>query len=141
MDEKIFRVLIKMAIKQAKTIKDDQEALEVSILYPNFKLSYGKTLKVGEYIQDEDKLYKVIQEHVCGEHWKPQDSPTLFQAIEPEHEGTVEDPIPARLNMIYEEGLYYISKDIIYKCIRNSEIALQQLPEELVEVYFEVVEK
>lgn len=141
MNKEVFRKIVKLAVGEVKKIKNDQVALEYIELYPDFKLSYGKTLTVGQYIQDEGKLFKVIQEHECGEHWKPEDSPTLFQAIEPEHEGTVEDPIPARLNMIYEEGLYYISKDIIYKCIRNSEIALQQLPEELVEVYFEVVEK
>lgn len=139
-NEDIFRVLIKMAVKQARTITNDQEALEVKILYPDFSSRIGKHLNVGEYVQYEDKLFKVIQEHDCQESWTPTDAPTLFQAVEPDHLGTLEDPIPARTNMIYENGKYYIENEVLYKCTRDSGIALQQLPSELVNVYFEIVE-
>ena len=139
MNEEIYRVLIKMAVKQARTIKNDQEALEVRILYPDFEACEGRTLKNGNYIQYQDNLFKVIQEHKCQLSWTPTDSHTLFQAIEPEHKGTQEDPIPARLNMVYNEGLYYIEEEKVYRCTRDSGIALQQMPSALVGIYFEVI--
>lgn len=135
----IMKILVKMAIKQAKTITDDQEALEVKILFPDFKSKVGKELKVGEYIQYEDNLYKVINQHTCQESWTPDVSQSLFQVVDLVNKGTLDNPIPAKTNMVYEKGKYYIENSTIYKCIRDSEIALQHMPSALVGIYFEIV--
>lgn len=66
-------------------------------------------------------------------------TPSLFNVIDVEHGGTLEDPIPAELNMVYENGKYYIENDVVYKCIRDSGIALAYMPSQLIGSYFELV--
>ena len=50
--------------RKARTITDDQKALEVKVLYKQWSKQIGKQLEVGEYVQHEDKLYRVLQAHV-----------------------------------------------------------------------------
>lgn len=64
MMEDILRTLIKLAVKQARQITDDNEALEVKILFKEYDKQIGKEIKAGEYIQNGDKLYKVTQDHI-----------------------------------------------------------------------------
>ena len=133
-----FRAMVRFAVKSARALTDDQEALEVKSLYKQFEKQIGKNVEVGEYIQYNDKLYRVLQAHVVQENWTPDVSASLFVVIDKEHVGTIEDPIPAQLNMEYFAGKYYIQDDVLYLCIRDSGIALQALPNELIGNYFEV---
>ena len=81
MNEEIFRILVKMAVKQARTITDDKEALEVKILYPDWKKQLGKTLVAGQYIRYQDVLYKVITQHTSQEGWTPDVATSLFAKV------------------------------------------------------------
>ena len=81
MNEEIFRILVKMAVKQARTITDDKEALEFQILYPNWNKQIGKVLTVGQYIRYEDVLYKVLIEHIAQADWTPDTTPSLFAKV------------------------------------------------------------
>ena len=81
MDKDIFRVLVKMAIKQARQITDDAEALEVQMLYKDWTKQIGKPLAVGEYINYEGVLYKVLQAHTVQESWTPTGAPSLFAKV------------------------------------------------------------
>lgn len=81
MDKDIFRVLVKMAIKQARQITDDAEALELQILYKDWTKQIGKPLAVGEYINYEGVLYKVLQAHTVQESWTPTGAPSLFAKV------------------------------------------------------------
>lgn len=139
-NKEIFQALIKMAVKQAREIKDDQEALELKILYKQWSKQLGKELQVGEYIQYEDKLYRVLQTHVAQESWKPNVTESLFVAIDKEHSGTKDDPIPWSSNMECFNGKYYVEDEILYLCIRNSGIALHCKASEVVGNYFEKVD-
>ena len=72
-------------------------------------------------------------------------SPTLFVKIEETHGGTLEDPIPASVNLEYEKGKYYIENDVVYLMNREGmadgeSIVLHFLPSQLVGQYFEVIE-
>lgn len=140
MDRELFREIMKFAVEKAREITDKQKALEVKYLYKEFDKQIGKVLYVGEYIQYEDKLYEVIQEHTAQADWTPDISKSIFVVIDKEHLGTIDDPIPAQENMIYYNGKYYIENEVLYLCIRDSEIALQFLPSVLVGNYFELVE-
>ena len=81
MDKDVFRMLVKMAVKQARQITDDVEALEVKMLYKQWDKQIDKPLEVGEYIQYQDVLYKVLQAHTVQEAWTPTNAPSLFAKV------------------------------------------------------------
>lgn len=136
---KDLRLIIQAAVKYARNITNDQEALEIKMLYKEFMAQIGKPLAVGEYVQYNDKLYRVLQAHTAQANWTPDIAASLFVVIDKEHQGTLEDPIPAQVNMEYFSGKYYIENDVIYLCTRDSGIALQHMPSALVGSYFEIV--
>ena len=106
------------------------DALSVQQLYPIWGeqcAELGKIVSVGfrfNYRPNEDveyTLYEVIQEHALSENWKPDTgTESLYKVVQEEHAGTLEDPIPWKLNMELKNGLYYTDKDVLYKCIRDS---------------------
>lgn len=81
MDKDVFRMLVKMAVKQARQITDDAEALEVKMLYKQWDKQIDKPLEVGEYIQYQDVLYKVLQAHTVQEACTPTNAPSLFAKV------------------------------------------------------------
>ena len=81
MDKDVFRMLVKMAVKQARQITDDAEALQVKMLYKQWDKQIDKPLEVGEYIQYQDVLYKVLQAHTVQEAWTPTNTPSLFAKV------------------------------------------------------------
>ena len=81
MDKDVFRMLVKMAVKQARQITDDAEALKVKMLYKQWDKQIDKPLEVGEYIQYQDVLYKVLQAHTVQETWTPTNAPSLFAKV------------------------------------------------------------
>lgn len=80
-DQDIFKAIVRLALKQARQITDDKEALEVQALYKQWNKQIGKTLQVGEYINHNDILYKVLQQHVVQDNWSPDASPSLFAKV------------------------------------------------------------
>ena len=141
-EEEKLRIIMQQRRTLENTIlqkQDNKTALKINLLYQSWQteVKYTKDYKV----QYNNKLYKVLQEHTSQENWKPDVAVTLYQVIDEEHEGTIEDPIPAAVNMIYYKDKYYIENDIIYKCIRDSEIALQYMPSQLLNIYFEEVKE
>ena len=81
MTEEQLRQIIRLAVKQARQITDNAEALEVKFLYKEFEAQIGRDLAVGEYIQYNDKLYKVLQAHKVQANWTPEDAPSLFAEV------------------------------------------------------------
>lgn len=134
-----LRLIIQSAVKYARSVANDQEALIIKMLYKEFMAQIGKPLAVGEYVQYNDKLYRVLQVHTAQANWTPDIAASLFVVIDKEHQGTLEDPIPAQVNMEYFSGKYYIENNTVYLCIRDSGIALQHMPSALVGSYFEIV--
>ena len=80
-NNELLRQIIQSAIKYARQIADDAEALNVKFLYKEFNKQIGRTLDVGEYIQYNDKLYKVLQAHTVQENWAPDVAPSLFAEV------------------------------------------------------------
>ena len=141
-EEEKLRIIMQQRRMLENTIlqkQDNKTALKMNLLYPTWQVGvkYTKDYKV----QYNNKLYKVLQEHTSQENWKPDIAVTLYQVIDEEHEGTIDDPIPAAVNMIYYKDKYYIENGTIYKCIRDSEIALQYTPSQLLNIYFEEVKE
>lgn len=61
---------------------------------------------------------------------------SIWQVIDVEHEGTLDDPIPFALNMEVYKDKYYTWAGRTYLCTRDSAIALQNLPDQLIGHYF-----
>lgn len=121
----------------------DQQALTVKSLYPNWENFIGQQLTVGQKVQYNNKLFKVIQEHTAQENWSPGiDTASLFTEIVEDHTGTIDDPIPYPEdgNMIIYNGTYYIENQIIYKCIRDSGQPLYTSLSNVVGNYVEVAQ-
>ena len=140
MNVDVFRALVKLAVIQARSITDDQVALEVKCLYKEFDKQIGNTLNVGEYVQHEDRLYRVLQTHVAQANFIPgQGTESLFVVIDKEHAGTLEDPIPFDGNMELFEGKYYMEDDVLYLCIRNSGNPIYNALKDLDNIYVTIV--
>ena len=118
----------------------DAQALSVKDLCPDWSdLPDGTHLEVGQRVRYNGGLHKVTTAHDKQSTWTPTDAPTLFEAIDEAHAGTLEDPIPYSINMVVYNGKYYSYNGVIYLCIRDSGIALQYTPDQLLDNYFSVV--
>lgn len=136
----MWRAIINLAVKQAKQVTDDQEALELQILYKSWDQQIGKQLNAGEYVQHEGKLYRVLQAHTAQSTWAPGNgTESLFVIIDKEHTGTLDDPIPYDGNMELFNGKYYIQNEVVYLCTRDSGAPLYHDLLSLVGVYVEEV--
>ena len=118
----------------------DAQAMSMPSLYPVWAVGvpYGAE---GQpcIVSHNGALYRCIQAHTSQGDWTPEVA-SLWTRIDVEHAGTMEDPIPAAVNMVYYEGKYYLEGETLYLCTRDSVDALQYPPSQLVEHYFEEVE-
>lgn len=127
-----------------------QKALEMQVLYPVWgetDAEFGKEVDTGFRLRvvegDSEKLWEVVQKHTISAEWKPGvETMSLYKAVEPEHVGTEEDPIPWRQGMELVNGKFYVDKDVLYECIRDSGQAMAYDLSDLVSGgYVQVVEK
>ena len=63
---------------------------------------------------------------------------SLYEAIDKEHSGEADDPIPYAPPMEIFKGKYYIEDGVAYKCTRDSGVALTHKLSALVGLYVEV---
>ena len=129
------------AMKAMRLTADDQTAVKYMELYPSFEDVVGKTLKNGTRVVYNDTLYKYTGDESTAivSTWNPVDAASIWEAIDIEHAGTAEDPIPWAVNMQCYEGKYYTWDGVLYLCTRDSGIALAYTPDQLIGHYFEVV--
>lgn len=119
---------------------DDQEALKVKELADTWASKINTEVEVGLRLWYDNKLYKVKQKHTVLEIYPPSlDTASLYEVIDETHAGTQEDPIPYTPPMEIFNGKYYTQNDILYKCTRDSEIALTHDLSALVGIYVELV--
>lgn len=116
----------------------DAVALQCIDTYPVWD-GNGISYQGGDRRRKDGKLYKCRQPHTSQPNWTPSATPALWEVIDAEHTGTIDDPIPATANMQYYSGKYYAEDGVLYRCTRDSGIPLAYLPSQLVGQYFEVV--
>lgn len=118
MDYELIRQIIRYAVKNAREITDGAEALEVKFLYKEFDKQIGRELTVGEYIQYNDKLYKVLQAHTVQEQWTPEAAPSLFAEVlvDPTGETILDYQQPGSTNA-YQIGDKVRFEGQIYECV------------------------
>lgn len=118
---------------------DDKQAAKLSLCYDVW--TTGKAYKVGDRVESDGKLWKCRQAHTSQENWKPSiNTASLWEVINVENAGTLDDPIPYDQTMTVYNGKYYLEEGIIYKCIRDSGQPLYATCASLVGNYFEVAE-
>lgn len=137
--------VVKLMLMTINTMSlDDQQSLEVKSLYPTWESFIGQTVEKDVKLQYNDKLFKVVQQHLVQQQYPPSiDTASLYTEIVEDHAGTLKDPIPypADGNMIIYNGKYYIENDIIYLCIRDSQQPLYTALSTVVDNYVQVVEQ
>lgn len=116
---------------------DDTEAAKLTLCYDPW--TTGKAYKVGDRVESDGKLWKCRQAHTSQASWKPSiNTASLWEVINVENAGTLDDPIPYDQTMTVYNGKYYLEEGIIYKCIRDSGQPLYATCASLVGNYFEV---
>lgn len=132
---------IKQATKKINRINlTDNESLSVKELYPSWDSKIGKNVEVGYKLLYNDNLWKVRQNHMVQEIYPPSlMTSSLYEIINYQHEGTIDDPIPYNPPMEIFKDKYYIQNNVIYKCTRDSEIALSHDLSALVGMYVEII--
>ena len=117
------------------------QALTMPSMYPMWApdTPYGGEGEPRIVRRPEGKLYRIRQAHTSQTGWEPENTPAMWEYIDVEHAGTIDDRIPAILNMAYFKGKYYSEAGALYLCTRDSEVPMAYLPSQLVGQYFEVV--
>lgn len=137
-----MQIVQELVVKQynERTDISNEEALDyMAIIYP-WDYYLDKTLEVGMLVVYEDKPWRVRQTHTPMEVYPPSlATASLYEAIDKEHSGEADDPIPYTPPMEVFEGKYYVENNIVYRCTRNSGVALTHNLSALVGHYFEVV--
>lgn len=119
----------------------DQEARAIPLCYDAWSSFIGKSLNQGARVEYNGKLWKVRQNipTVLENQYPSTDTAALYEVIDVEHAGTLEDPIPYDQNMEVFQDKYYIEEGITYKCIRDSGQPLYASCASLVGNYFQTV--
>lgn len=109
---------------------------------------YGQNVFAGDICRDENDVKWIALKDMLpcvwppasGNEWAMSEGETGSGENETggNTPGTIDDPIPAVLNMRYELGKYYSEDGKVYLCTRDTEIPVAYLPSQLLGVYFEV---
>ena len=132
------------AIKRLRETLTDEVAIDYIAIFHDWTV--GEELTVGDRIEYEGKLYKVVQAHTTQEGWAPDLTPALFEPIDVVNEGTLTNPIVAAAGMCYFKDKYYLDETNgkVYLCTRDDSngngTVLHFVPSALIGVYFEVAE-
>jgi hypothetical protein len=137
-----MQIVQELVVKQynERTDISNEEALDyMTIIYP-WDYYLDKVLTEGMMVTYEDKPWRVRQTHTPLEVYPPSlATASLYEKIDKEHSGEADDPIPYAPPMEIYEGKHYIENGIVYRCTRNSEVAMSHSLETLVGLYVEVV--
>ena len=137
-----MQIVQELVVKQynERTDISNEEALDyMAIIYP-WDYYLDKVLTEGMMVTYEDKPWRVRQTHTPLEIYPPSlDTASLYEKIDKEHDGSLEDPIPYAPPMEIFESKYYEQSGVVYRCTRNSEVALAQDLSALVGLYVEEV--
>lgn len=137
-----MQIVQELVVKQynERTDISNEEALDyMAIIYP-WDYYLDKVLTEGMMVTYEDKPWRVRQTHTPLEIYPPSlATASLYETIDKEHDGTLEDPIPYTPPMEIFEGKHYTEDGVVYRCTRDSGTALSHKLSALVGLYVEEV--
>ena len=118
----------------------DNDALKVKEWYPHWEDFINKTIEVGFVTLYADNLWRARQTHTAMEIYPPSmDTAALYEVIVEGHEGTADDPIPFTPPMEIFIDKFYVQDGVVYRCTRDSGMALSYNLADLVGLYVERV--
>lgn len=131
------RTMMKTTVDVLSTV-----ALKMPDLFPNFVEMIGEGVKTGQILRYMGQLYRVRQDHTVQAIYTPGlETAALYEVIDKEHDGTINDPIPYTPPMEIFNSKYYTQNSVLYRCTRDSVQALTHNLADLVGIYVEVVER
>lgn len=136
-----FEIVEELVTKQwnERTDISNEEALDYMTIVYDWERYIGQIVPVGKIVIYNDKLWRVRQEHTVMEHYVPSlETAALYEVIEKEHAGTIDDPKPYTPPMEIFNGKYYVEDGVVYRCTRDSGTALSHPLSALVGVYVEL---
>ena len=118
-----------LLVEIAKNINTANLTVEASLehkeYFPKWEELLGQIEPIGFLFTHDGVLYEVLQEHIFAAEWVPGNgTESLYMVVQKEHSGTIDDPIPWAHNMELVSGRYYIGKEVLYLCIRDSGIGM-----------------
>ena len=124
--------------KTALSRLDDETALDVTVLFPEWKPNTAYA--VDERIRYADKLYRVVQAHTSQSDWTPDKTPALFAEVAKPGQGdSPGNPILYSGSMALVSGKYYSQDGVTYRCTRDTVNPVYAALKDLVGLYVEVV--
>lgn len=125
-----------------RTDISDEDALKRPLLVYAWNTYINKSLKTGQIVSYNDKLYRVRQDIsvVLEDQYPDLITAALYEVIEVEPTGTIDDPIPYTPPMEIFNGKYYTQNNVKYLCTRDSQTALTHDLSALVGLYVSIVE-
>lgn len=139
-------------LKDARFTASDQTAVKAIELYPEWAVGIEITSEMIEAGQNRYRcdgiLWRTETPHTTQENWKPGiATASIWTAINEEHAGTIEDPIPVPEELVsfeYAWGKYYIESRTLYICDREGgkdgdTYTLSYKPSQVVGQYFSAV--
>lgn len=122
-----------------RTDISNEEALDYMVIVHAWSNFIGQELPAGKIVSHDDKLWRVRQAHTAQEEYAPSmETAALFEVIEKEHAGTVDDPVPYTAPMEVFAGKYYSEEGVLYLCTRDSGTALTHSLKDLINIYVTV---
>ena len=115
---------LRAAMDSAGAALTDEQALTCKLIYRQWADLIGTTARPGQRFLHGEALYRVrtdASEHTFSAEWVP-GVPTaaLYEVIDEEHSGTIDDPIPFTQPMQIYNGKYYSQNGKVYLCTRDS---------------------
>lgn len=131
------------AVHTQREAVGDQTAARSTAVYDTWEylVETGYTAeKAGYRFRYGEQLYKTrLDAQRFAAEWVPGTSTgALFEAIDIEHTGAADDPIPFTQGMELEQGKYYREDGVTYLCTRDSGTPLYHSLASLVGLYVEV---
>ena len=138
LDDQIRELILDQYIK--RTDISDEDALKRPLLVYAWDTYIGGSLTTGQIVSYDNTLYRVRQDiaSVLDGQSPSLDTAALYEAIEVEASGTIDDPIAYVPPMEIFSGKYYMQDDVLYLCTRDSGTALSHDLSALVGLYVEV---
>lgn len=115
---------LRAAMDAAGNALSDAQARTCKLIYQQWSNLIGTTATPGQRFLHGETLYRVrtgASEHTFSAEWVPGvTTASLYEAIDDEHTGTLDDPIPFTQPMQIYKDKYYSQNGKVYLCTRDS---------------------
>lgn len=124
-----------------RTDVGNADALHYQKIVYDFHHYIGKSLTAGQLVGYETRIWRVRQDIpvVIADQYPSTFTASLYEIIEKEHSGEIDDPIPYNPPMEIFVGKYYTQDGVKYLCTRDSGTAISHNLADLVGLYVERV--